>query len=325
MLSLQWPELRVRLRLKKAYAHLRGAVQCGFRIDANASLPRRKRPSRCIPNVDEESPRLVPMEEEWPEPPKLECDAGQPEGNYGMTALPKRWEELTPSIEPRPPAVDGYEFATSRTELPRPSTPDLVEAYEVGAVAETRTREEEPGLYRLSRAEREPLREPPPPKLPLLEGIYFFPWQASSNLRVWLLLSLGIGISLVFAIAVYFFYLLIVASDRAGAILPLPLAALLIIGSITGAYGGSIFLAAVQIPPQATRRAGRRRVFRAIYSVPHLLAVVGALWPAGIVLMIEPAVAIVIRAARAAADHLFPIFFPSSLAAEAVGAIHGNC
>ena len=72
---------------------------------------------------------------------------------------------------------EGYEVADGWTEAAATPAAELPEAYDVGAVPVVREREEEPILYRLSRAEREPLREPPPPEHPLLEGIFLFPWQ----------------------------------------------------------------------------------------------------------------------------------------------------
>jgi hypothetical protein len=331
-LSLQCWHCRVRLRLKEAYAHLRGRCpECGARIEAPKPQPAPMMPEPTSLDFDEDSPRLAPMEEEWPEPPRLEEDETQPGGNYELTTLPKHWQESSSAPQPRPPAVDGYELATGWTEAAPTPPPNLAEAYDVGSVAEIREREEEPGLYRLSRAEREPLREPPPPTYPLLEGIYFFPWQAPSNVRVWLLLGLGIGISLVFAIAVHFFWQLIVAKDLAGSLLPLPLTALLILGSITGAYGGSVFVAAVQETAAGNRDArwpddaffGRFAQF--LYLVWLLSC---AIWPVGIVLLIEPAwlrtPAIAVPLALLPVV-LFPIFFLSSLAAQKPwGIIHGK-
>jgi hypothetical protein len=321
-LALQCPHCRARLRLKEAYAHLRGRCpECSYRIDAPRPAPRSAAPPPAPVDFDEDSPRLEPMEEEWPEPAQLEGEETSAGGTYDMTATPKRWAE-SPSPEPAPPRVEGYEVADGWTEAAPVPAPDLPDGYDVGAVPEARAREEEPVLYRLSRAERAPLREPPPPEYPLFEGIYLFPWQSPANVRVWLLMSFGISCVLLLGAAVLHFTELLQAGDHTGAFVIFPLAAALIIGLITGAYVGSVFLASVQ-----DTAAGNRDVrwpddafmgrFAQFGYLLWLFAC--AAWPTGIALMIEPAWLQRLKVAVPLAllpILLFPIFMLSSLAAQ---------
>jgi hypothetical protein len=321
-MALGCPNCRVRLRLKEEYAHLRGRCpECGYRIDAPRPMPAPVLPEPVFLDSDDDSPRLVPMEEEWPEPARLESEESQPQGNYAVTPTPKRWPE-SPAPADLPPAVEGYGVEDGWTEAPALPTPELPEAYDVGAVPEVQPREDEPILYRLSRAERKPLREPPPPTHPLLEGIYLFPWQAPANVRVWLLLSLGIGAALVLAIGVNFFSQLIVAGSQAGAFVFLPVAAFMIIAVVVGAYGASVFLAAVQDTAAGNRdvRWPDEAFFARFAQFLYLLWLAScAIWPVGIVLMLDPAllgrwtVAIPLGVLPTV---LFPIFLLSSLTAR---------
>src|SRR6516225_6223739 len=93
-LSLSCPSCKVGLRIKSAYAHLRGRCpECGCRIEA--PRPQAAGPAR----ASAASPAnlgLVPIDEEWPEPARLQG-------------------------EERP----AYDFATSPLVAPVPKPPDL--------------------------------------------------------------------------------------------------------------------------------------------------------------------------------------------------------
>lgn len=320
--SLSCPRCRARLRIREEYASRRGRCpECGYRIDA--PRPQAPAPIAAPAPADDEDPPLVPMDEEWPEPAQVEADDSAGVHTYDVTEVPKSWPEDSPApVAPAAPAIPGYEVVDGWTAPPSPAPAPLADSYDVGAVPSTRSDGPAPLPYRLTRAERDPLRAPPPPSRPLLEGIYLFPWQAPSNLRVWLLLTLGCVLVIVFAIAVWFFYLLIVQQEKAGAFLPLPLAALLIIGAITGGYGGSIFLAIVQ-----DTAAGNRDVrwpddafLTRFLQFGYLGWVFScAAWPVGILLLIQPAWMTVPWIAVPLAllpVMLFPVLFLSSLSAQ---------
>lgn len=168
-LSLRCPSCKSVLRIRTVYAHLRGRCpECGHRIAA-------PRPRKAAPAAQraEDKGGLVPIEEEWPEPP---CVVSFDEDDTSVADAPK------PGAE-RPTGPGAYGLQEAEQVPPPALPPDLDDS---GAPAA------EPGapiIYRLSHAERHPLRAPPPPALPLIQGIYLFPWRPE-NLMNWFFLSI---------------------------------------------------------------------------------------------------------------------------------------
>ncbi len=191
-LSLTCPACRTKMRIREAYAHLKGRCpECGYRMQA-------PRPKPAPPPVDYSGVDvpigLEPVEEEWPEPALLEREE-QDQGSTYLVAEP----HATPAL-PTPIGVDDDELfdramAKHDPSVPvNPSAPSTKKSpYELRLPAGDAIPNELPITYRLSRAEREPLRAPPPPPWPLWQGIYTFPWRGDS-LGLWLALSLKFGI-----------------------------------------------------------------------------------------------------------------------------------
>lgn len=211
-LSLACRSCKVRFRIKAAYAHLRGRCpECGLRIEA----PRPKEnPPMPAPagSLD-----LIPVEEEWPEPGRIEEEEG---AVYGLKTAPADLQE--------PP--------------PRPSVPlEPVSApYEVEEAVEAMAPAGPPALYRLTRAERDPIRPPTPPAHPFWDGIYSFPWR-TENLGAWCYLSLDLCFLILLACGIRAAADLLKDENRLSALMPLALAIFSIFALWIGAYAASQF------------------------------------------------------------------------------------
>jgi hypothetical protein len=101
--GIKWVSLRchfcnTRLRIKEAYAHLRGRCpECGARIEA----PRpREEPPLPLPSNADEPLGLLPIEEEWPEPAQIE-DL-EPGASYGIES-----STMAPLAKRPVPQTDG--------------------------------------------------------------------------------------------------------------------------------------------------------------------------------------------------------------------------
>lgn len=204
--SLTCPGCKAKMRIKAAYAHLRGRCpNCGLRIEA----PEPKPYTPPVISDADEPIGLVPLEdEEWPEPAQLE-GSDEP-GLYNIFG-PAPAPPLTPTSAPPPtpvtPAalakrVEGYGLATNlpptAAPLPQaiPVTPGYVadQAPERPALPQQEAKiEEELDLIRrkpASRAQR-----------PLLDGVYSFPWRPSSA-TAWLVLSAAFSLLAIFAVVI---------------------------------------------------------------------------------------------------------------------------
>ncbi len=187
-LPLSCPSCKVNLHIKMAYAHMQGRCpECGRRIEA-------PRPSFHPPTVGElggvsppvlgqELPDLVPIEEEWPEPARVD--------GAGESAVYSLADSPTSPTEPKhqTPAEEVFELA----DLAEPFSPANVRPLApAGAGLHTTAQPRQQHDHELDPLLiREPA--PPPPDLPFVEGIYTFPWSGS-NPRVWFILVLEVGV-----------------------------------------------------------------------------------------------------------------------------------
>src|SRR6478735_8164746 len=83
-LSLTCAACRSKLRIREAYAHLKGRCpECGCRIP-----PPKPRPEEPLPGFsDADEPLgLMPIDEEWPEPAQVERIDEDPNTSYGIEA-----------------------------------------------------------------------------------------------------------------------------------------------------------------------------------------------------------------------------------------------
>lgn len=86
-LDLQCGLCRTKLRIRAAYAHMKGRCpDCGFRIPPPRPLPTSEQGNRAAPLTSDEPLGLLPEEEEWPEP-ALHAEPESFEGVYNVTGL----------------------------------------------------------------------------------------------------------------------------------------------------------------------------------------------------------------------------------------------
>lgn len=184
------PHCRVKLRLKAAYAHLRGRCpECGRRIEAPRPLANPPPPPRARRNDD--LPGLVPVEDEWPEPARPEIPEDL--SPYLLGTSPLTWPQDVPAPEPEPLAPgQTYDLATGPAPPPSEEQMFLEEGYR--AHLPEATMPVAPALTAHAEAlERPQIKIPPPPELPLVTGIYTFPWR-KENLVRWLILSADLAV-----------------------------------------------------------------------------------------------------------------------------------
>jgi hypothetical protein len=235
-LSFRCPSCRAQLRIKAAYASMRGRCpECGSRIEALRPAPS-STPS--APSLAGEPGDLVPIEDEWPEP-ALVKDEQQP-GGYGFAATPPTWPEPP---APAPPKGQGYDFATGDLQIPPPPAPELsAESF----AAEQPSPESRPSPVLPSEFQKEldllHQPPPPPPPFPMWSGLYTFPWR-EGNRGVWF--CLGLNFSILALIAAVMALILQIGGLVLIAI-PLLLPVMGFIFFWTGIYASGCFLAAVE-------------------------------------------------------------------------------
>lgn len=329
-LSLACPSCRTNMRIREAYAHLKGRCpECGYRLPA-------PRPQLALPPVDysgvDEPLGLEPVEEEWPEPARVER-AEEEQGSTYFVAEPY----VTPPM-PQPIGLDDdelFHLAMAKHDPaapPNPSAPTAKKGpYEIRLPDGETATGEMPITYRLSRAELEPLRPPEPPEWPLWQGIYSFPWRGDS-LGLWLTLSIKFGIiTLLTCVLLYFIEMWQTSSSElrfVGLLVPPLVMAISIISLWVGAYAAVQFLCIVEDTAAGNDRVPRPEwtVMDGIMKCVYLLWIAagsmlpgaalrflaGHLVPAGIVsasLVLIPAVV------------LFPVMLLSSLSGQAMWAL----
>jgi hypothetical protein len=265
-LELECPRCRASLRIKSAYAHMRGRCpNCGKAIEA----PRPAPPPAPVSFDSDEPLGLVPIEEEWPEPAQMVTDERQ---HYDFGELPSQWAE--PKAE-KSPDVEGYGFGMGPTgpspptitelyskpyskevpgvqPVPEPMpTPPSSHAYQVDLPVDTPPA---PSAAPVEEQKKEPERIPPPPPLPpafpLWSGVYTFPWRLE-NLRVFLTLALPLGAFAYLAAAFYLLVFVVKILDSEGlnpvaAFVVLLIPPMVIAGLLAALYAAAHFLAIVE-------------------------------------------------------------------------------
>jgi hypothetical protein len=234
--SLTCPSCKSGLRVKAAHAHLSGRCpECGGRIEP--VRPRRvvRRASRAA----DEPLGLVPIEEEWPEPPELADDG--PTYAFASGAIPASPAPQPPSTRP----AEMYDFADE--ELPalaplNPAPPAASNEITLADIPSTPTIES-PTLAQLRRGKLLDRPLPSIPKHPLWEGIYTFPWYPG-NLGVWLFLALDFGMIAVLITIMGMIYE--VREGLEGSFMALVIPAVAIASFWTGTYASGCFLALVE-------------------------------------------------------------------------------
>jgi hypothetical protein len=234
--SLTCPHCKSNLRIKAAYAHLRGRCpECGCRIEPVRPQRGKLRAS----STAGEPLGLVPIEEEWPEPARLENERS----TYSVAAGP-----IPSAPTPPPPvAVSPEVYDLANDELPaRPplvSDPPLVSNEITLADIPSAPTVEGPSLaelYREKHLDRVPTRIP---THPLWEGIYTFPWQPA-NLGVWLFLTLDFGMIAVLITIMGMIYE--VREELEVSLILLVVPATTLAWFWTGTYASGCFLALVE-------------------------------------------------------------------------------
>lgn len=228
------PSCKVRLRIKEAYAAMRGRCpECGYRIDPLQPLP----PAPVSTSDAEEPVGLVPVEDEWPEPAQV-MDRDE-RSDYGLAAeAPARTEPARSA----PPRAEAYTFAAGDEPLAVAEAPTAAESLTVlqpdAAVLPREANLPDPKKV----AELLPEPPPPPPPFPLWSGIYTFPWRPA-NLGTWILLACNFSFLALLAVA-------LVALFHVGGVfligIPLLIPMWLIAFFWTGQYASNCFLAVVE-------------------------------------------------------------------------------
>jgi hypothetical protein len=235
-LSFRCPSCRAQLRIKAAYASMRGRCpECGSRIEALRPATS-SAPMVSAPPGDPGD--LVPIEDEWPEPAQVK-DEEQP-GGYRFASGPPTWTE-----PPAPPAPrgQGYELAIGDLPISPPAVPELG-GESFGALESGPASRPSPVLPSEFQKELD-LRyrpPPPPPRFPMWSGLYTFPWH-QANLGVWF--WLGLNFSVLACIAA----VMVLILHEGGVVLiaiPLLIPVMGFIFFWTGIYASGCFLAAVE-------------------------------------------------------------------------------
>jgi DNA-directed RNA polymerase subunit RPC12/RpoP len=214
---------KARLGLKEEYAHLRGRCpECGVRIEAPRPRPELATP----PSLADEPGDLVPIEEEWPEAPRLLDEDNREQ--YGLASdvnAPPSHPAPETGFIPADAVPDPYAMNPADLAAPPPSAPPAI-------------------LYQLSQAELNPIRASKPPRRILSLATITFPFWAT-NRRVWLTSTFGLTGMTLLALTAKFLDDL---PERVGAFIVLPLGGLMILGLLTLSYiSGSFLLALAEL------------------------------------------------------------------------------
>lgn len=326
-LPLTCPACRTKMRIREAYAHLKGRCpECGYRL-----APPRPQPASPIEFSDADEPLgLMPVEEEWPEPARVEKDE-EDQGSTYTVADP----HLLPPL-PKPIGLDDdelYHLAMAGSDRSPPVDPsaraEKKGPYEFHPPAGPDTATELPITYRLSAAELNPLRPPEPPPWPLVQGIYSFPLRGDS-LGLWLALSLKFGIiAALTGLLLHFIDVWQTSSTETrylGILVPPLVMVISVVSLWVGAYAAVQFLCVLE-----DTAAGNDRVPRPEWTVAEgIMKCVFVLWVAACstVCSLVPGLPLVMIAGRLLpegiapslmmlipATLLFPVLLLSSLAA----------
>jgi hypothetical protein len=169
---------------------------------------------------------LEPIEEEWPEPARVE--SGDDAGPYTMAPLP--------------PVVAGHGLAGGDSAHPATAENDPYAVME--PVGETLPRGA-PIIERLSEAEINPLRAPPPPPYPLVQGIYLFPWWPE-NVFTWVILAAELTLLTLLACGLLACMEMIRAESFMGALIVPLIAVTCVVGLWIGCYAAVQFFTAIE-------------------------------------------------------------------------------
>jgi hypothetical protein len=221
--SFSCPACRSNLKIRTAYAHLHGRCpECGYRVDAPRPQPAVSTPVRS----GDADIGLEPIEEEWPEPARVE--SGNDAGLYTMAPLP-------------PPVVVHGLAAGGAGQHP----PTADDPYAVMEPIGQGLPPAMPFTERLSEAETNPLRPPPPPPYPLVQGIYSFPWWPE-NLVTWVMLAAELTLLTLLARGLVVCLELIQQGEFTGAFIVPLIAVTCVAGLWIGAYAAVQFFTAIE-------------------------------------------------------------------------------
>ncbi len=324
-LSLTCLGCHVRFRIKAAYAHLRGRCpECGLRIEPPRPLSKATKPDI----LDSDEPLgLVELEPEWPEPGRIE-DEQEPE-EYTVGKGPGPWIE---DSRPKPePAASSDIFAVADKVATPPAPPPPPPDIDIMAMVEEETAPTPaapqvvpPPAAKLSEAELNPIREGPPPKRPLWDGIYTFPLRGTS---LYPLFWLWLGITLL-ALVVTNFLETEVLEGFGGVIEAVKAVGLTLcfIGLMifTGSYGAATFLAIIEDTsagnatvqwPSGSWKEWFWRLFFITWLVACCFVAAGLLHQL-IRLLFTPPTAVQVVLAWLPLLGLFPLFLLSTLSAN---------
>ncbi len=232
-LTFSCPSCRVRLRIKAAYAALRGRCpECGYRMDPL----RPAAPEPAAAPTSDEPLGLVPIEEEWPEPARL-VDRDE-RSAYGLAAE----APVQPRPAATPPSAGTFAFAPGEEPLPRAAPAAEEQAYPVHS-PEVAPLPKEAALPTAAEVdELLPSPPPPPPPYPLWSGLYTFPWRPE-NLGVWFFQALNFSL---LAVLVTAMILLFQAGGVVRIGVPLLIPVVTFVFFWTGIYASGCFLANVE-------------------------------------------------------------------------------
>lgn len=226
------PACRSQLKVRAAYAHQRGRCpECGFRINAP-----RPQSAAVRPPVADGEIGLEPIDEDWPEPARVETT--DEVGTYTMEPALPRPSSVSPVAGFGPSALDAIPSAADPHD-------QVDNPYGVMAPAGEQLPSEAPATEHLSKAELNPLRAPPPPPFPLIQGIYTFPWRPA-NLVTLVVLSAEFAILTLLGCGLVGCWEMLQAQSFTGAFI-VPLIAVTCVAALwIGAYAVVQFFVAIE-------------------------------------------------------------------------------